>query len=111
MATKLTAKQEVVLTYLRDHGAKSSSDLRIVASLRGWTFQPRAVAVALERKGLVKQHFSALLNNSYWEAITDQHGNVFRREGADFCYCGCKYWEKDRCIDCGGTEPKPEEKL
>lgn len=27
--------------------------------------------------------------------------NTIAREGADFCYCGCKYWENDRCIDCG----------
>lgn len=38
----------------------------------------------------------------------DQHGNVKRQEGVDRCYCGCKYWEDDRCIDCGGTEPDSE---
>lgn len=27
--------------------------------------------------------------------------NTVAREGCDFCYCGCKYWENDRCIDCG----------
>jgi hypothetical protein len=31
-------------------------------------------------------------------------GNTIRREGVDRCLCGCKYWEHDRCIDCGGTE-------
>ena len=31
----------------------------------------------------------------------DAHGNVVAREGADRCFCGCKYWEKDRCVDCG----------
>jgi hypothetical protein len=36
-------------------------------------------------------------------------GNLVRQEGADRCICGCKYWENDRCIDCGGTEPQPEE--
>ncbi len=25
------------------------------------------------------------------------------REGCDRCYCGCKYWENDQCIDCGTT--------
>lgn len=35
------------------------------------------------------------------------NGNVLRVEGVDRCYCGCKYWENDRCIDCGGTEPEP----
>lgn len=27
--------------------------------------------------------------------------NTAAREGCDRCYCGCKYWESDRCIDCG----------
>ena len=31
----------------------------------------------------------------------DKHGNVVAREGCDRCTCGCKYWEHDRCIDCG----------
>ena len=35
----------------------------------------------------------------------DQHGNEVRREGVDVCPCGCKYWEHDRCIDCGGSDP------
>lgn len=38
----------------------------------------------------------------------DRHGNRVRAEGADRCWCGCKYWENDRCIDCGGTEPMTE---
>jgi hypothetical protein len=31
----------------------------------------------------------------------DQHGNRTAREGVSRCECGCKYWEKDRCTDCG----------
>jgi hypothetical protein len=31
-------------------------------------------------------------------------GNTVRDSGCDRCPCGCKYWENDRCIDCGGTE-------
>lgn len=31
----------------------------------------------------------------------DRHGNVLAEEGVDRCPCGCKYWENDRCIDCG----------
>ena len=31
---------------------------------------------------------------------SDHHGNVEAREGCDRCYCGCKYWEFDRCVDC-----------
>lgn len=30
----------------------------------------------------------------------DKHGNVIAKEGCDRCYCGCKYWENDKCIDC-----------
>jgi len=41
--------------------------------------------------------------------IPDSRGNRVRREGYDRCACGCKYWENDRCIDCGSTEPLPEE--
>ena len=36
-------------------------------------------------------------------------GNEVRVSGADRCYCGCKYWENDQCIDCGGTLPMPED--
>jgi hypothetical protein len=28
-------------------------------------------------------------------------GNKIAQEGCDRCFCGCKYWENDRCIDCG----------
>lgn len=31
----------------------------------------------------------------------DIHGNLVALEGVDRCYCGCKYWENDRCVDCG----------
>ena len=31
----------------------------------------------------------------------DKHNNINAREGIDRCGCGCKYWESDRCIDCG----------
>jgi hypothetical protein len=37
-------------------------------------------------------------------SIPDSRGNRVRVEGCDRCYCGCKYWENDRCVDCGGTE-------
>lgn len=33
--------------------------------------------------------------------MADRLGNEIAREGYDFCFCGCKYWENDRCIDCG----------
>lgn len=28
-------------------------------------------------------------------------GNVKAQGGRDRCWCGCKYWEGDLCIDCG----------
>lgn len=31
----------------------------------------------------------------------DRHGNINAQEGVDRCQCGCKYWENDKCIDCG----------
>ena len=37
----------------------------------------------------------------------DEHGNTVAREGCSRCDCGCKYWENDRCIDCGAKyEPR-----
>jgi hypothetical protein len=38
-----------------------------------------------------------------------EHNNHVRVDGLDRCYCGCKYWENDTCIDCGGTEPAPDD--
>jgi hypothetical protein len=38
-------------------------------------------------------------------AQADTDGNIARQNHVDRCWCGCKYWENDRCIDCGGTEP------
>ena len=31
----------------------------------------------------------------------DAYGNLTAEHGCDRCECGCKYWEFDRCIDCG----------
>jgi len=31
----------------------------------------------------------------------DRHGNRYAEEGLDRCACGSKYWEQDRCVDCG----------
>jgi hypothetical protein len=38
----------------------------------------------------------------------DRHGNVIAEEGCTRCACGCKYWENDRCVDCGSPAPTPE---
>ena len=34
-------------------------------------------------------------------------GNQTAKSGCDRCDCGCKYWEKDVCVDCG-TKHDPE---
>jgi len=42
------------------------------------------------------------------QKITDDSfrlGNRVRQEGVDRCPCGCKYWENDRCVDCGERLP------
>ena len=31
----------------------------------------------------------------------DKLGNTVALEGCDRCDCGSKYWEDDRCVDCG----------
>lgn len=33
--------------------------------------------------------------------VKDDHGNTYAEEGVDICHCGSKYWENDRCVDCG----------
>ena len=35
----------------------------------------------------------------------DAHGNTVAEEGCTRCECGSKYWEHDRCIDCGAKPP------
>src|SRR5262245_3170346 len=35
------------------------------------------------------------------------NSNQTATEGCSRCECGCKYWEGDRCIDCG-TKHDPE---
>tara|TARA_Y100000590_G_scaffold269472_1_gene302582 strand:+ start:283 stop:561 length:279 start_codon:yes stop_codon:yes gene_type:complete len=31
----------------------------------------------------------------------DQFGNMLNCEGLVICTCGCKYYEHDKCVDCG----------
>jgi hypothetical protein len=50
--------------------------------------------------GWVRSHFGA-----FRIQLTDRLGNRVAREGCDRCWCGCKYWENDRCIDCGSEVP------
>lgn len=35
----------------------------------------------------------------------DRLGNLRAVEGCTRCGCGCKYWENDRCVDCGSNAP------
>ena len=35
------------------------------------------------------------------DPTADRNGNLTAQSGCDRCDCGCKYWEFDRCIDCG----------
>lgn len=39
----------------------------------------------------------------------DTHGNTIAEEGVTRCDCGCKYWEKDKCVDCGAAVQKISE--
>jgi len=32
--------------------------------------------------------------------MPDELHNYIARGGVDLCWCGAKYWEQDRCIDC-----------
>lgn len=44
--------------------------------------------------------------------MMDDHGNQIAVEGSTRCVCGVKYWENDRCIDCGRSPVRsitPEE--
>jgi len=36
-----------------------------------------------------------------WTPEQDNFRNLQAQEGCDRCFCGCKYWENDRCVDCG----------
>jgi hypothetical protein len=35
------------------------------------------------------------------DPASKRHGNLTAESGCDRCWCGNKYWEFDRCIDCG----------
>ena len=38
-----------------------------------------------------------------FESVEGLHrdSNEVARNGVDRCWCGSKYWERDRCVDCG----------
>ena len=36
-----------------------------------------------------------------YDKMPDRLGNFEAQEGCDRCFCGCKYWENDKCVDCG----------
>lgn len=35
------------------------------------------------------------------DPAADRNGNLTAQSGCDRCWCGSKYWEFDRCNDCG----------
>ncbi len=37
----------------------------------------------------------------YVTHLPDKFGNMLNCEGLAICACGCKYYEFDRCVDCG----------
>ncbi len=37
----------------------------------------------------------------YVTHLPDRFGNQLQCEGLARCACGCKYYELDRCVDCG----------
>lgn len=56
-----------------------------------------------EREQLARLQLLNLLRTGEYRPLStaERLGNTEAREGCDRCYCGCKYWERDRCIDCG----------
>ena len=42
--------------------------------------------------------------------VVSMHPAEMATQGVDRCECGCKYWENDRCIDCG-AEWTPDTRL
>ena len=62
------------------------------------------------RRGLWQHcHLAGNLDEARAKQAADKHGNVIALEGATRCDCGSKYWENDRCVDCGSKPPKTEE--
>ena len=51
--------------------------------------------------GLTDAHIDTALRTIVPPLAADRDGNVLAEEGVTRCACGCKYWEHDRCIDCG----------
>ena len=41
------------------------------------------------------------VTNEKFPVEIDNLGNAFANSGCHRCWCGCKYWENDACIDCG----------
>ena len=44
---------------------------------------------------------SEIVKTVYTASVRAALNNRIAEEGCDRCFCGCKYWENDRCIDCG----------
>ena len=75
-----------------------------VAEAAGESFDLPPALSADEAQAIAQRLYEAepdVLSQAAIAAQADSHDNLIAREGCDRCYCGCKYWEHDRCIDCG----------
>jgi len=45
--------------------------------------------------------FNAGKQDPLLDSLLRDLGNETAVEGCDRCFCGCKYWENNKCIDCG----------
>lgn len=66
----------------------------------------RTAAKVFEIAGdmVIASHYDDL-HDKIQAALDAPADNTRRVNGLDRCYCGCKYWEHDRCVDCGSATP------
>ena len=83
--TTMTEGQTKAITHLLIFGKTMDSDLPA----------NEAELAQLESAGIIERM------EGMSRTLKDKHGNRTAEEGNDRCECGCKYWENDRCIDCG----------
>lgn len=90
------------LNHCRDSGASVGGRSQGGARWTSYTACPTCgKRIAITSAGRLRAHGT-------YVTIADRFGNVTREHGVDRCYCGSKYWENDRCIDCGGTDVDPD---
>jgi len=63
----------------------------------------KAFPFASDIRALTPEFLAAVYEKWHQAEVVMPHepGNTIAREGYDRCDCGCKYWEQDKCIDCG----------